>query len=147
MVLFSVLFCFIFLSDSCMSAMSRPNRTWRVWRRLSWVKHTPSPSTSVSSVTVFPTLSPWFLIPGSQLFSQYNLPLKLQCPVLSSSPLLHLSFYQARELQTLHNLRKLFVQDLTSRVKKVSSSKMIRFFVFFNPAKEVLRNVAWIPSD
>uniref|UniRef100_A0A672QZ76 Kinesin-like protein n=1 Tax=Sinocyclocheilus grahami TaxID=75366 RepID=A0A672QZ76_SINGR len=27
----------------------------------------------------------------------------------------------ARELQTLHNLRKLFVQDLTTRVKKVSS--------------------------
>lgn len=26
---------------------------------------------------------------------------------------------QARELQTLHNLRKLFVQDLTTRVKKV----------------------------
>ncbi|XP_036714956.1 kinesin heavy chain [Balaenoptera musculus] len=28
----------------------------------------------------------------------------------------------SRELQTLHNLRKLFVQDLTARVKKVSSS-------------------------
>lgn len=27
--------------------------------------------------------------------------------------------FQARELQTLHNLRKLFVQDLTTRVKKV----------------------------
>lgn len=26
----------------------------------------------------------------------------------------------AKELQTLHNLRKLFVQDLQSRVKKVS---------------------------
>lgn len=26
---------------------------------------------------------------------------------------------QAKELQTLHNLRKLFVQDLTMRVKKV----------------------------
>uniref|UniRef100_A0A4W5NQV1 Kinesin-like protein n=1 Tax=Hucho hucho TaxID=62062 RepID=A0A4W5NQV1_9TELE len=33
--------------------------------------------------------------------------------------LLHL-YFQARELQTLHNLRKLFVQDLTSRVKKSS---------------------------
>ena len=33
---------------------------------------------------------------------------------------LSLSVLQARELQTLHNLRKLFVQDLTSRVKKVS---------------------------
>uniref|UniRef100_A0A8C4FEZ6 Kinesin-like protein n=1 Tax=Dicentrarchus labrax TaxID=13489 RepID=A0A8C4FEZ6_DICLA len=32
----------------------------------------------------------------------------------------HLSVLQARELQTLHNLRKLFVQDLTSRVKKSS---------------------------
>lgn len=32
-----------------------------------------------------------------------------------------ISVLQARELQTLHNLRKLFVQDLTSRVKKVSS--------------------------
>uniref|UniRef100_A0A8D3BRD7 Kinesin-like protein n=1 Tax=Scophthalmus maximus TaxID=52904 RepID=A0A8D3BRD7_SCOMX len=30
----------------------------------------------------------------------------------------------ARELQTLHNLRKLFVQDLTSRVKKVSISNL-----------------------
>lgn len=28
-------------------------------------------------------------------------------------------FPQAKELQTLHNLRKLFVQDLTTRVKKV----------------------------
>ena len=27
---------------------------------------------------------------------------------------------QAKELQTLHNLRKLFVQDLQNRVKKVS---------------------------
>lgn len=26
---------------------------------------------------------------------------------------------QAKELQTLHNLRKLFVQDLATRVKKV----------------------------
>lgn len=40
---------------------------------------------------------------------------------LSSSPLFLLFVLQARELQTLHNLRKLFVQDLTSRVKKVSS--------------------------
>lgn len=30
--------------------------------------------------------------------------------------------FQSRELQTLHNLRKLFVQDLTARVKKVSSN-------------------------
>jgi hypothetical protein len=30
--------------------------------------------------------------------------------------------FQSRELQTLHNLRKLFVQDLTTRVKKVSST-------------------------
>lgn len=30
--------------------------------------------------------------------------------------------FQSRELQTLHNLRKLFVQDLTARVKKVSLS-------------------------
>lgn len=29
---------------------------------------------------------------------------------------------QARELQTLHNLRKLFVQDVTTRVKKVSAA-------------------------
>uniref|UniRef100_A0A671V7C9 Kinesin-like protein n=1 Tax=Sparus aurata TaxID=8175 RepID=A0A671V7C9_SPAAU len=33
---------------------------------------------------------------------------------------LELELAQARELQTLHNLRKLFVQDLTSRVKKSS---------------------------
>lgn len=31
------------------------------------------------------------------------------------------SIWKARELQTLHNLRKLFVQDLTTRVKKVST--------------------------
>lgn len=31
----------------------------------------------------------------------------------------HVNWFQARELQTLHNLRKLFVQDLTTRVKKV----------------------------
>lgn len=30
--------------------------------------------------------------------------------------------FQARELQTLHNLRKLFVQDVTTRVKKVSAT-------------------------
>lgn len=30
-------------------------------------------------------------------------------------------FFQAKELQTLHNLRKLFIQDLTARVKKVKS--------------------------
>lgn len=29
-----------------------------------------------------------------------------------------LCFTQAKELQTLHNLRKLFIQDLTTRVKK-----------------------------
>lgn len=29
------------------------------------------------------------------------------------------TLFQSRELQTLHNLRKLFVQDLTTRVKKV----------------------------
>lgn len=28
-------------------------------------------------------------------------------------------FTQARELQTLHNLRRLFVQDLATRIKKV----------------------------
>uniref|UniRef100_A0A3Q3IU23 Kinesin-like protein n=1 Tax=Monopterus albus TaxID=43700 RepID=A0A3Q3IU23_MONAL len=39
---------------------------------------------------------------------------------LSSPPSLLLFVLQARELQTLHNLRKLFVQDLTSRVKKSS---------------------------
>lgn len=38
-------------------------------------------------------------------------------------PSLHLLDFQARELQTLHNLRKLFVQDLTSRVKKVWNFK------------------------
>lgn len=30
-----------------------------------------------------------------------------------------LSLFKAKELQTLHNLRKLFVQDLATRVKKV----------------------------
>lgn len=38
-------------------------------------------------------------------------------------PPLSLFAFQARELQTLHNLRKLFVQDLTSRVKKVRHVK------------------------
>lgn len=33
---------------------------------------------------------------------------------------------KARELQTLHNLRKLFVQDVTTRVKKVrGGGKMV----------------------
>jgi kinesin family protein 5 len=31
----------------------------------------------------------------------------------------------ARELQTLHNLRKLFVQDLQSKVKRVGSILML----------------------
>ena len=43
--------------------------------------------------------------------------------MLSYCKIKHLSF-QAKELQTLHNLRKLFVQDLQSRVKK-SQSKML----------------------
>ncbi|CDQ69774.1 unnamed protein product [Oncorhynchus mykiss] len=47
----------------------------------------------------------------SSTFSLFFLPL--------TTLLLHL-YFQARELQTLHNLRKLFVQDLTSRVKKSS---------------------------
>ncbi|KAG5275279.1 hypothetical protein AALO_G00145640 [Alosa alosa] len=38
-------------------------------------------------------------------------------PVLTQSSHLPL---KARELQTLHNLRKLFVQDLTTRVKRSS---------------------------
>lgn len=41
-------------------------------------------------------------------------------PGLQLPPSLHYSS-QARELQTLHNLRKLFVQDVTTRVKKVSA--------------------------
>lgn len=47
----------------------------------------------------------------------------LYAELFSSLPLLF-SVLQARELQTLHNLRKLFVQDLTSRVKKVRGSDM-----------------------
>lgn len=37
--------------------------------------------------------------------------------------LLFPSSRQAKELQTLHNLRKLFVQDLATRVKKVKTDK------------------------
>lgn len=37
----------------------------------------------------------------------------------SSAEIIFFLFSQAKELQTLHNLRKLFVQDLTTRVKKV----------------------------
>lgn len=39
--------------------------------------------------------------------------------------------FQARELQTLHNLRKLFVQDLTTRVKKVRIYSFEPKSVFF----------------
>lgn len=49
---------------------------------------------------------------------------------------LHPFVFQARELQTLHNLRKLFVQDLTSRVKKVRHL----ILVFLNTHADVL---AW----
>lgn len=35
---------------------------------------------------------------------------------------------KARELHTLHNLRKLFVQDLSTRVRKVSRSPLLRKF-------------------
>lgn len=31
--------------------------------------------------------------------------------------------FKAKELQTLHNLRKLFVQDLATRVKKVKTTR------------------------
>lgn len=34
-------------------------------------------------------------------------------------------FRQVKELQTLHNLRKLFVQDLTARVKKVAPLRLV----------------------
>jgi uncharacterized protein (DUF3084 family) len=45
----------------------------------------------------------------------------------------------AKELQTLHNLRKLFVQDLQARIKKVSAiKKKIIFFVFWNAMIYVL---------
>ena len=40
----------------------------------------------------------------------------MKTPKLRSEVVLCL---QAKELQTLHNLRKLFVQDLATRVKKV----------------------------
>ena len=58
---------------------------------------------------------------GIFVWHQYNLNLQ-------SSFINHLKYYiniflQAKELQTLHNLRKLFVQDLQSRVKK-SQNKM-----------------------
>uniref|UniRef100_A0A8C4EFE1 Kinesin-like protein n=1 Tax=Dicentrarchus labrax TaxID=13489 RepID=A0A8C4EFE1_DICLA len=45
---------------------------------------------------------------------------KLQKLISNSNHHYHFlfSFSQAKELQTLHNLRKLFVQDLTTRVKK-----------------------------
>lgn len=36
---------------------------------------------------------------------------------------------QAKELQTLHNLRKLFVQDLATRVKKVKKNNLL-FYVY-----------------
>lgn len=74
-----------------------------------------------------------------------NLYLNSQCPHLSSWPCLHLSVPQARELQTLHNLRKLFVQDLTSRVKKVRRGQLGFFFFSYSedsgasipPAEEI----------
>ena len=38
----------------------------------------------------------------------------------------------AKELQTLHNLRKLFVQDLQSRVKKVNPLLYSLMFSYFH---------------
>uniref|UniRef100_A0A8C7H4E7 Kinesin family member 5A, a n=1 Tax=Oncorhynchus kisutch TaxID=8019 RepID=A0A8C7H4E7_ONCKI len=55
-----------------------------------------------------------FLSASTSLFSTFSL------FFLSLTTLLLHLYFQARELQTLHNLRKLFVQDLTSRVKKSS---------------------------
>lgn len=37
---------------------------------------------------------------------------------------------KAKELQTLHNLRKLFVQDLATRVKKVNQHDSVVLFEF-----------------
>lgn len=37
----------------------------------------------------------------------------------------------AKELQTLHNLRKLFVQDLQTRIKKVNQTMILYKFDFF----------------
>uniref|UniRef100_A0A8C6NES9 Kinesin-like protein n=1 Tax=Melopsittacus undulatus TaxID=13146 RepID=A0A8C6NES9_MELUD len=52
---------------------------------------------------------------NSFLICYYNYILKRFMPFFFW---LLLFWFQARELQTLHNLRKLFVQDLTTRVKK-----------------------------
>lgn len=50
-------------------------------------------------------------------------------------------FFKAKELQTLHNLRKLFVQDLATRVKKVKWQDSV-FFVWVHrkvvPTTEML---------
>ena len=43
----------------------------------------------------------------------------------------------AKELQTLHNLRKLFVQDLQARVKKVGLVALYFYFVSVKKGKTV----------
>lgn len=67
--------------------------------------------------------------------------------------MLFFSFVKAKELQTLHNLRKLFVQDLATRVKKVGldnnvsigSSEMMS--VVFHPSVSAWFQSAEMDSD
>lgn len=57
-----------------------------------------------------------FTFVGNTLFVSLFLQMSLEYTFLF--------LFQAKELQTLHNLRKLFVQDLATRVKKVSIHRM-----------------------
>lgn len=58
----------------------------------------------------------------------------------------------AKELQTLHNLRKLFVQDLQARLKKVSTSislfskinKIISLFAFSHKNNLKPKTMIWV---
>lgn len=55
-----------------------------------------------------------------------------------------LSLFKAKELQTLHNLRKLFVQDLATRVKKVKWQDLMFFCLGSQKGRTHNRNAVWV---
>lgn len=128
--------------------MSSPSRTSRVWRRQLWVdfffmltgwegasylpyhllpthRFLPKPLCPALLQLVYSVIRIHIFLKDEWLTGLYELKVSiiLEGEVRAGiwlSSIFHHSF-QARELQTLHNLRKLFVQDVTTRVKKVSS--------------------------
>lgn len=87
MTILSSFFLNFCVSGSLMKKENKPEKTWRVWRKL------------------------WYV---------FFLFVRGFCIWSSDSSAKFLCFtHQAKELQTLNNLRKVFIQDINTRVKNV----------------------------